>query len=182
MRFISTWVFVLFMGNTTGRAITQIFHPHQQALMLDYVEEWPWSFKQASEKGYPSIMNRAMYFCYFMDVECHNHIRAYTTATEIAECVYLVGNTWVDEEYRGEGVHAEMLQWRNAMLKRTFGATHIYTLLNPQEGVSLEQLEKTVSRLGYRKARLRELRKDGVGIVDTLRIGRSGLSLWRLDL
>jgi|OM-RGC.v1.021420896 hypothetical protein len=164
---------------------TQIFHPHQQALMLDYVEEWPWSFKQASEKGYPTTMNRAMYFCYFMDVECHNHIKAYTTATEIAECVYLVGNTWVDEESRGHGVHTEMLQWRNGMLKNTFGATHIYTLLNPQEGVSVEQLEKTVSRLGYRKVSrisvAAELIRNGVRYRDAFRIWKSNLPLWRLD-
>jgi hypothetical protein len=165
-----------------SRPLTKIFHPHQRALMVEYVEGWPFGFKEASEKGYPKTMNRAMYWCKFMDVDCHNHLEAYTTATKIAKCVYLVGNTWVDEDYRGQGVHADILQWRNGMLKDTFGATHIYTLLNPQDGVSLEQLEKTVSNLGYRKASLRELRKDGVGIVDTLHIWRSGLPVWRLDL
>jgi hypothetical protein len=167
------------MGN---KPLTQIFHPHQQELMLDYVEEWPWSFKQASEKGYPKTMNRAMYFCKFLDVSCHNHLQAYTTATEIAECVYLVGNTWVGEDYRGEGVHSEMLQWRNGMLKERFGATDIITLLNPQEGASLEQLQKVVSSLGYRRLKWSDLRKMGVSITLRLQIRRSRLQFWGKSL
>lgn len=164
-----------------SRPLTKIFHPNQRALMVEYVEEWPFSFKQASEKGYPSIMNRAMYFCLFQDMDCHNHLKAYTTAAEIAECVYLVGNTWVCEESRGYGVHAEMLEWRNEMLRKTFGATHIYTLLNPQDGVILEQLERTVSRLGYRKVSIGQMIMDGMRYRDAFRIWRSGLPVWRLD-
>lgn len=164
-----------------SRPLTKIFHPHHRALMIEYVEDWPFGFKEASEKGYPAIMNRAMYWCKFMDVECHNHIEAYTTATEIAESVYLVGNTWVNEDYRGQGIHTEMLQWRNGMLEEYFGATHIYTLLNPQDGVSIEQLEKSVSRLGYRKASIGQMMMDGMRVRDAFRVWRSKLPVWRFD-
>jgi len=165
-----------------SRPLTKVFHASQRALMVEYVEGWPFGLKNASEKGYPKVMNQAMYFCKFMDVDCHNHIEAYTTAVEVAESVYLVGNTWVDEDYRGQGIHAEMLRWRNGVLKETFGATDIITLLNPQEGASLEQLQKVVSSLGYRRLKWSDLRKMGVPITVRMQIRRSRLQFWGKSL
>jgi len=136
--------------------------------------------RYASEKGYPNIMDRGMTFVMLHDMDCHRHAIGYTTATEIAEGVFLVGNTWVDEDSRGHGYHADLLKWRNEELKETFGATHIYTCLNPQEGVSVEQLEATVSKLGYKKVGAMGMKN--VRLRDRVHVLCAGLPVWGKEL
>lgn len=150
--------------------------------MIRETEEFPWDLKLASEKGYPKVMDRAMYFCLYDDMECHNHLIGYTTAVKVAEGIYMVGNTYVYEEYRGENHHRDLLVWRNDFIRDRFGAKTIYTMLNPLPGVHMAQLRRVVSGLGYSPARIRDMRKDGVGLIVRMQTAASRLELWRKDL
>ena len=155
----------------------RIYHDGQK---LRNVIEGFSTLKYASEKGYPKVMDRGMTFVLLHDMDCHNHAIGYTTATELAEGVFLVGNTWVDEEVRGLGYHTGLLKWRNEELKETFGATHIYTCLNPQEGIPLERLEETVSKLGYKKVGAMGMKH--VRLRDRVHVLCAGLSVWGKEL
>jgi predicted GNAT family acetyltransferase len=158
--FISTWAIVGDM-------------PEQQIVFERPDNAW-----LASERGYPKVMDRAMYFLYLEGDETI----AYTTATEIAEGVFLVGNTWVSSSHRGKGLHAEILKWRNGELKETFGGTHIYTCLNPKpdEGILTSQLEKTVASLGYKKVGAMGMKY--VRLRDRVHVLCSGLPVWGKEL
>ena len=80
----------------------------------------------ASEKGYPAIMDEAVYHFYTA-----KHFGggtgcvAYTTFVEVSEGVFLVGNTWVHEDWRGEGLHGEILKSRNDWLKEGHLASYL---------------------------------------------------------
>ena len=155
--FIPTWVVV---GNMPEKEIA-------------YTR--PIDARPASDKGYPNIMDRALYFVY----REHGDIVAYTTATEIDECVFLVGNTWGSHSHRGKGLHTEILKWRNEKL-RDWGATHIYACLNPQDGVALKRLEDTVSQLGYKK--VGAMGMQHVRLWTRVHVLCSGLPVWGKEL
>ena len=175
--FISTWGVV---GDMPKKRVYHTAMPRHWEEMKSNIEGFLY-LKRASEKGYPKLMDRGMYFVMLHDMDCHNHPIGYTTATEFAEGVFLVGNTWVDDEFRGLGYHTELLRWRNEQLKETYGATHIYTCVNAQEGIPLERLENTISKLGYRKVSIGQMIMDGMRFRDAFNVWRCGLPVWRLD-
>lgn len=150
----------------------------QRGEMLREVEEFSWmTWQKASDKGYPKMMDRARYFV-LTDDSCHNHLIGYTTSTEIEDCVFLVGNTYVDEDYTGHGYHEKLLRWRNEYLKK-YGGHVIYTLLNPQGNTSIEQLRHVVGKLGYEKAKVKDMRNDGLRWTQILALKLSRLEIWR---
>ena len=133
-----------------------------------------------SEKGYPPIMDGGIFLAFVDVMTCHNHEFAYTSHTEISEGVFLVGNTWVDEEYRGMGLHEEILKVRNEWLAENHNNCDIYTLLNPQNTTKIHQLRHVVSKLGYRPKSL--LFSRGIPLKVRFQIWRSGLELWGKSL
>tara|TARA_R110001632_G_scaffold65776_3_gene155626 strand:+ start:12279 stop:12767 length:489 start_codon:yes stop_codon:yes gene_type:complete len=139
----------------------------------------------ASEKGYPAIMDEAVYHFYTARSPPTHHLEeskavAYTTFIEVSEGVFLVGNTWVDEDWRGEGLHEDILRSRNKWLSDAHFASNIYTLLNPQDDTKIHQLRHVVTKLGYRKKSL--LKAKGIPFGVRLQIWRSGLELWGREL
>jgi hypothetical protein len=129
-----------------------------------------------SEKGYPAVMDGGVFLTFVHLMECHNHEFAYTSHTEISEGVFLVGNTWVDEECRGMGLHEEILKVRNEWLAEHHNNCDIYTLLNPQDTTKIHQLRHVVSKLNYRTKRLWTAK--GIPLRVRFQIWRSGLELW----
>lgn len=134
------------------------------------------SHERPSEKGYPPVMDRGTFLVFAHMMECHFHEFAYTTFTEVSEGVFLVGNTWVEEDSRGMGQHQEILKTRNKWLFKHHNSCDIYTLLNPQDTTKIHQLRHVVSKLGYRPKRL--LFAKGIPLRVRLQIWRSGLELW----
>lgn len=136
--------------------------------------------QSASEKGYPAVMDGAVYHFYTAKQPTHHleqtKVVAYTTFVEVSEGVFLVGNTWVHEDWRGEGLHGEILKSRNDWLQEGHLASDIYTLLNPQDTTKIHQLRHVVSKLGYKPKRL--WLAKGIPLRVRLQIWRSGLELW----
>jgi hypothetical protein len=111
----------------------------------EYVEEgWP----EPKSKGYP---NQYLDATYFMLV-CEDALVGYTSFKHMGTYI-LVGNTYVQKNWRGKQIHSDLLTHRNKYLIDTFGLP-ILTVLNPRDGVSVEQLRETVSSLGYERCRL----------------------------
>lgn len=130
----------------------------------------------ASDKGYPSIMDGAVYHYYLAQLPLETMCVAYTTFVEVSEGVFLVGNTWVHEDWRGEGLHGEILKSRNDWLQHGHLASDIYTLLNPQDTTKIHQLRHVVSKLDYKPKRLWFAK--GIPLKVRFQIWRSGLELW----
>ena len=111
----------------------------------DLVESWGSPLQKASDKGYPKLYDDASYWVLY-----HNDLAvAYTSSYHISDNCVLVGNTYVRKEWRGNGIHSMLLNYRNNaphMIK----ATKV-TVVNPIESTKIEQLEKTIKRLGYKK-------------------------------
>lgn len=135
-------------------------------------------WRHASDKGYPKLMDKPIWFVMTDD---DGRLIGYTTATEIEDCIYVVGNTFVSPEHRNSGFHSKLLSFRNDKLK-AFGGTTIYTLLNPQGITTPQQLRHVVSKLGYKKAKYRDMRTDTLRIRDILLLKLSRLEIWRKDL
>jgi len=133
------------------------------------------SVLEASTKGYPSIMDESMYFVAYD----RGTLIGYTTSIMIAEGIYLVGNTWVNDDFRGLGIHSALLQSRNNLLKK-MGAKQIYTLLNPQGDTKYEQLRHVVENLGYERTAWYKMK--GVPMKMKLHIAVTSLDIWRKNL
>jgi predicted GNAT family acetyltransferase len=159
-----------------GEEIQRSYGKWERGEMLREVQEFSWlTWQNASDKGYPKVMDRARYFV-ITDEE--RHLIGYTTSTEIVDCVFLVGNTYVEKQYNGQGFHEKLLRWRNEYLTK-YGGHVIYAPLNPQGKTTIAQLRHVVDKLGYEKATYKDMRNDGLSISQILSLKLTRLEIWR---
>ena len=138
----------------------------------DLCRQWGSDLLRASEKGYPEIYDNALHWVmYDEDLPI-----AYTTSLFCQNFV-LVGNTYIRKEYRGRGLHTQLLEYRNKHL----GRLPKITCVNPIENTTLEQLTKVISRLGYKKVQkildVCDIMTDSI----YRKIKSGGQEIWRLD-
>lgn len=105
-------------------------------------ELWGSVLLTASEKDYPVLFDDMQYWVLFVGEEAVAH----TGSISLGHCVF-VGNTYVRKSWRSKGLHKHLLRERNSRL----GDKPKITILNPIQGVQMEQLESVVSCLGYAK-------------------------------
>jgi predicted GNAT family acetyltransferase len=108
---------------------------NEEALQL----YWP-DLITLDEKGYP--FTNAMFYVKYL-----NNIPVGHTCYEDMGNWYFVGNSYVKKEFRGQGIHDELLELRNNDLK---DKSKIAVLL-PLEGSHLTRLEDRISKLQYTK-------------------------------
>ncbi len=142
-------------------------HSHED---LEYY--WGSPLQRASDKGYPDIYDNGMYWVMFKD----QLPIAYTTSIE-CDGFFFVGNTYVRKEYRKQGLHSQLLEYRNEQI----GDVPKITVVNPIEDTKMEQLVKTIKRLGYEK--IQKLSDISDLMSDTMfyDIDLDKYELWRLD-
>ena len=112
-------------------------HGHED---LEYY--WGSKLLRASEKGYPEIYDNGLHWVMFKD----QLPIAYTTSIDCGDFAF-VGNTYVREEYRKQGLHSQLLEYRN----KNLGIIDKLTIVNPIENSKTEHLVKVIKRLGYKK-------------------------------
>lgn len=138
----------------------------------DLCREWGSDLLKASEKGYPDIYDDAIHWVmYDGDLPI-----AYTTSL-FCENFLLVGNTYIRQEYRGRGLHTELLEYRNKHL----GRLPKITCVNPIEGTDINQLVKVISRLGYKKIEKIQDVWDIMTARTYRKIKAKEHQIWRLD-
>lgn len=136
----------------------------------EYVEEgWP----DPKNKGYPKQYEDATYFM----LVCEDALVGYTSFKHMGTYI-LVGNTYVQKNWRGQNVHSHLLNHRNKYLIDTFGLP-ILTVLNPRDGVSIEQLRKTVSSLGYEPCEIYTNVEQFMDAGEWMEYGKH--EIWRLN-
>ena len=133
---------------------------------------WGSPLQKASEKGYPDIYDTGMYWVLIKD----QIPIAYTTSIDCTDFVFVV-NTYVRQEYRGGGLHSELLKYRNEAL----GSKTKVTIVNPIEESRREHLVKVIKRLGYEK--IQKLSDISDLMSDTMYYGidLEKHDVWRLD-
>jgi len=138
----------------------------------DLCREWGSDLLKASEKGYPDIYDDALHWVmYDNDLPI-----AYTTSV-FCENFLLVGNTYIRKEYRGRGLHTQLLEYRNKHL----GRLPKITCVNPIEGTHINQLIKVISRLGYKKIEKIQDVWDIMTASTYRKIIEKGHQIWRLN-
>ena len=142
-------------------------HGHED---LEYY--WGSPLLRASEKGYPEIYDEGVYWVMFKD----QLPIAYTTSIECDGFVF-VGNTYVRKEFRRQGLHSQLLEYRNKRL----GEIPKLTVLNPIEGSSTFHLIKVISRLGYKKIEKLADISDLMTDLSFYGIDIEKQEVWRLD-
>lgn len=142
----------------------------------DLETKWDSKLPKASEKGYPKIFDEMVHW-----VLCANRIPIAHTGSLVSNGrrFALVGNTYVRKEWRSKGLHTHLLNERNnAHWLKTIPKV---TVLNPIEGISMEQLISVVSKLGYTHV------ESYVDVMDIMTgqeykdIYIPELQIWRLD-
>mgnify|MGYP003114522094 CR=1 FL=1 len=105
----------------------------------DLQKNWP-NLITMKEKGYP-ITNAKFYVKYIHD-EPVGHI-CYKDMGNW----YFIGNSYIKEQYRGQGIYNELMEKRNSDLKNK---TKIAILI-PIENSELSRLENRISKRNYVK-------------------------------
>ena len=105
----------------------------------DLQKDWP-NLITMKEKGYP-IKNSKFYVKYINDTPvghiCYKDMGNW----------YFIGNSYIKEQYRGQGIYNELMEKRNSDLKNK---TKVAILI-PIENSKLSRLENRISKRGYVK-------------------------------
>ena len=144
-----------------------MIHSHED---LEYY--WGSKLLRASEKGYPSIYDEGLHWVMFKD----QLPVAYTTSIDCGDFVF-VGNTYVRKEYRKQGLHSQLLEYRNEKL----GNITKLTIVNPIENSKMEHLVKVIKRLGYKKVEKLSDVSDLLSDTSFYGIDAEKQEVWRLD-
>ena len=133
-------------------------------------ELWGATLLTASEKGYPILFDDMWHWVLFVGDEAV----AYTGSLSLGHCIF-VGNTYVRKSWRSKGLHKHLLRERNSTLEDK----PKITILNPIQGVEMNQLESVVSSLGYTKINYFEDVEECMD--EWLYDDISHHNMWRLD-
>lgn len=135
-------------------------------------DAWPYSFKKASEKGYPPIFDYMNAWVLYLDDEPIG----YTGSLDMGH-FYFIGNTYIVMRHRFKGYHTYLLEERN---KHLTDKPKI-TILNPIEESEMENLIKVVARLGYKHAwRWLEV-CDIMSLKQFKDLQKENQQIWRMD-
>lgn len=142
----------------------------------DLENKWGSDLPLASEKGYPEIFDKMVYW-----VLCANRQPIAHTGSLVSNGrrFALVGNTYVRKEWRSKGLHSHLLNERN----NAHWLKNIpkITVLNPIEGVTNEQLVSVVTKLGYTQVKSYADVEDVMTGKEYKQIHLPPLQIWRLD-
>lgn len=136
---------------------------------------WGSPVPKASEKGYPGIFDKALYWVLFDE----DTPIAYTSSLTMSNKYAFVGNTYVHKEWRNKGLHSHLLKYRNESSSMK-NLTKI-TVINPIEESKMYHLVKVVETLGYKKVETIDDVSDIMPEWLYRSICLDGQQIWRLD-